>query len=55
MLGEGSRLGVFEIGVLRKTFVRLRGRTLHGEWRKLHDEELRDFCCFSGYQVGCNG
>jgi len=31
MLGEDNRLGVLEIGVLRKTFVRLRRRTLQGK------------------------
>jgi hypothetical protein len=49
MLGEDNRLGVFEIVVLRKAFVRLRVRTLQGEWRKLHDEDLNDICCFSSY------
>jgi len=46
MLGEDSRLGAFEIGLLRKTFLRLSEMTLRGEWRILNGEELHDFCCF---------
>jgi hypothetical protein len=52
MLGEDSRLGVFEIGVLRKTFARPRGMTLQGEWRKLRDEELHDFLLFQQISLG---
>jgi hypothetical protein len=46
MLGEYNRLGVFEIGLLRKIFGRLGERTLKGEWRNMRDEKLHEFCCF---------
>jgi hypothetical protein len=40
-LREGHRLRVFENRVLRKIFVPKRDE-VRGEWRKLHNEELRD-------------
>ena len=41
-LREEHRLGVFEIGMLRKVFGYQRGE-LTGDWRRLHDEKLHDF------------
>jgi hypothetical protein len=38
---EEHRLRVFENGVLRKTFGPKRDEEV-GEWRRLHNEELRD-------------
>jgi hypothetical protein len=38
---EGHRLRVFENRVLRKAFGLKRDEVI-GEWRKLHNEELRD-------------
>jgi hypothetical protein len=40
-LREEHRLREFENGVLRKTFGPKRDE-MTGEWRKLHNEELRD-------------
>jgi hypothetical protein len=40
-LREEHRLGVFENGVLRRIFGPKRDEVT-GEWRKLHNEELRD-------------
>jgi hypothetical protein len=40
-LKEEHRLGVFENRVLRKIFGPKRDEVI-GEWRKLHNEELRD-------------
>jgi hypothetical protein len=40
-LREEHRLGVFENRVLRKIFGPRRDEVT-GEWRKLHDEKLRD-------------
>jgi len=40
-LKEERRLRVFENRVLRKIF-RLKGDEVAGEWRKLHNEELKD-------------
>jgi hypothetical protein len=40
-LREEHRLGVFENRVLRRIFGQKRDK-LTGEWRKLHNEELRD-------------
>jgi hypothetical protein len=39
---DEHRLRVFENRVLRKTFGPKRGEVT-GEWRRLHNEELRDF------------
>jgi hypothetical protein len=41
ILREEHRLRVFENRVLRKIF-RLKRDEVTGEWRKLHNEELRD-------------
>jgi len=41
-LGEEGRLRVFENSVLRRVFGPKRDEVA-GEWRKLHNEELRDF------------
>jgi hypothetical protein len=41
-LKEEHRLGVFENRVLRRIFGPRRDEVT-GEWRKLHNEELRDF------------
>jgi hypothetical protein len=41
-LREEHRLRVFENRVLRKIFGQ-KGDEVTGEWRKLHNEELRDF------------
>jgi hypothetical protein len=38
-LGDEQRLKIFEIKVLRRSFVPKRNE-LAGEWRKLHNEEL---------------
>jgi hypothetical protein len=40
-LREEHRLGVFENRVLRRIFSRDRNEVT-GEWRKLHNEKLRD-------------
>jgi hypothetical protein len=40
-LGEEHRLKVFENRVLRRIFGP-KGNEVTGEWRKLHDKELRD-------------
>jgi phosphoribosylaminoimidazole carboxylase (NCAIR synthetase) len=42
-LREEHRLRVFENRVLRKTFGPKRDE-MTAEWRKLHNEELRDLC-----------
>jgi len=42
-LREERRLRVFEIRVLRRVFGSKRDEVT-GEWRKLHNEELRDLC-----------
>jgi hypothetical protein len=41
---EGHRLRVFENRVLRRIFGPKRDEVT-GEWRKLHNEELRDLYC----------
>jgi hypothetical protein len=41
-LREGYRLSVFENRVLRRIFGSKRGEVT-GEWRKLYNEELRNF------------
>jgi hypothetical protein len=41
-LREEHRLRLFENRVLRRIFGRKRDEVM-GEWRKLHNEELRDF------------
>jgi hypothetical protein len=41
-ISEEHRLSVFENGVLRRIFEPKRDEVT-GEWRKLHNEELRDF------------
>jgi hypothetical protein len=43
---EELRLWVFENTVLRGIFVSQRDEVT-GEWRKLHNEELRDLYCSS--------
>jgi hypothetical protein len=43
-LREEHRLSVFENRVLRRIFGPKRVEVM-GEWRKLHNEELRDLCC----------
>ena len=43
---EERRLRVFEIRVLRRVFGSKRDEVT-GEWRKLHNEELRDLCSLS--------
>jgi len=49
-LREERRLGVFENMVLRRVFGPKRD-VVTGEWRKLHNEELRDF--FTPYPILC--
>jgi hypothetical protein len=44
ILREEHRLGVFEDRMLRKIFEPKRDEVT-GEWRKLHNEELRDLYC----------
>jgi hypothetical protein len=44
ILREEHRLKVFENKVLRRIFGTKRDEVT-GEWRKLHNEELRDFYC----------
>jgi hypothetical protein len=41
-LVEENRLGLFENGVLRRICGPMRGE-MTGGWRKLHNEEMRDF------------
>jgi hypothetical protein len=43
-LREKSRLRVFENRVLRRIF-RPKRDEVTGEWRKLHNEELKDLYC----------
>ena len=43
-LRKQHRLRVLELRVLRKTFGPKRGE-ITGEWRKLHNVELRDLYC----------
>jgi hypothetical protein len=47
-LREEYRLGVFESRVLKRIFGPRRDEVT-GEWRKLHNEELRDFFLFTKY------
>jgi hypothetical protein len=46
ILWDECRLRVFENRVLRRNFGSKRDEVT-GEWRKLHNEELNDLCCFS--------
>jgi hypothetical protein len=43
-LRENQRVKLFEKRVLREIFGHKRGEEI-GDWRKLHNEELRDLCC----------
>jgi hypothetical protein len=45
-LREESRLRVFENRVLRRIFGSKRDEVT-GEWRNMHNEELRDLCSFA--------
>jgi hypothetical protein len=47
-LREENRLRVFENKVLRRIFGPKRDK-MSGEWRKLHNEELRGFVLFAKY------
>jgi len=41
---EGARLGAFENRMLREIFGSEK-EEVRGDWRQLHNEELRDLCC----------